>query len=341
MNFKPNVDFARFESALTVVDTHTEGEFIRIVVGGLPEIKGDTMLEKMADLRANYDHIRTALMLEPRGHKDMFGAIITEPVHKEAAFGVVFIETDDYVNMCGHGSIGCATMAVETGMVEAVEPYTDLVFDAPAGVIRAKVKVENGKAVEVSITNVPSFLYKENLETVVDGKRYKYDIAFGGQFFPMVDVEQTGLEINEENAAKLIDLGIKILHNVAKEQIFQHPTLPITNVTSMEFYGKPKDEGSHLRNIVVFGNHQADRSPCGTGTSAKLAMWYNEGKVGIGDVIVNESCMGSKFKGVIKEVVQLGDYTAVIPEITGSAYLTGVGTYLIDSTDPLKYGFIL
>ncbi len=341
MNFIPKVNYERFEHALTVVDTHTLGEFTRIVVGGMPEIKGDTILEKQAYIREHYDYIRTALMLEPRGHRDMFGAIITDPVHEEADFGVVFMETEDYTNMCGHGSIGCSTMAVETGLVKAVEPYTEVVLDTPAGIVRASVRVENGKAIEVNIVNVPSFVYKENLETVVAGKTYRYDLVFGGQFFPMVDVEQTGLAICKENAKELIDIGIGILHNVAKEQEMKHPFLPITNVTTMEFYGKPHDEDSDMSNIVVFGNYQADRSPCGTGTSAKLAMLYQSGELGVGDSIVNESFMGTKFTGRIQDVVQVGDYTAVIPEITGSAYLTGIGTYLIDPTDPLKYGFLI
>lgn len=341
MNFIPKVNLARYEHALTVVDSHTLGEFTRIVVGGMPEIPGDTILEKQAYIREHYDYIRTALMLEPRGHRDMFGAILTNPVHEEADFGVVFMETEDYTNMCGHGSIGCATMAVETGLVEAKEPITEVVLDTPAGIVRAKVRVENGKAVEVTIRNVASFVYKENLKTIVEGKTYRYDLVFGGQFFPMVDVTQTGLDICKENAKALIDIGIEILHNVAKEQKMSHPFLPITNVTTMEFYGKPHDEDSDMSNIVVFGNHQADRSPCGTGTSAKLAMLYKEGRLDVGQEIVNESFMGTKFKGCIRKVTQVGDYTAVVPEITGSAYLTGVGTYLIDPMDPLKYGFLV
>jgi proline racemase len=341
MNHKPKVDLSKFEAALTVVDSHTEGEFTRIVVGGMPEIKGDTMLEKQAYIREHYDHIRTALMLEPRGHKDMFGAFITEPVHEEADFGVVYMESEAYPNMCGHGTIGCATMAVETGLVKAVEPYTDVVLDAPAGIVRTRVKVEDGRAVAVSLMNVPAFVYAEGLETVVNGVTYKYDIAFGGQFFAMVDVEQTGLDINKENINKLVDIGIEIMHNVNREQKFSHPTLPISDMTSMEFYGKPHGKDADVRNVVCFGNHQADRSPCGTGTSAKLALLYKHGEIEVGQKIRSESFMDSVFTGEIKETTKIGDFDAVVPEITGSAYLTGVGTYLIDPTDPLKYGFII
>lgn len=341
MNFYPKADLRRFEYALRVVDTHTVGEFTRIVVDGMPEIKSNTMLEKQAYIREHYDHIRTALMLEPRGHKDMFGAFVTEPVNDEADFGVVFMESECYPNMCGHGTIGCATMAVETGLVEAVEPYTEVVLDAPAGMIRTKVRVKDGKAVEVTLTNVPSFVYREGLATIVNGKSYSYDICFGGQFFPMADVRQTGLAINKETVNELIDIGIQLLAQVNKEQSVQHPLLPISDITSMEWYGSPEDPADDVRNMVVFGKHQADRSPCGTGTSAKLALLYKHGEVDIGQAITNESFINSKFRGVIKEVMTIGDYEAVIPEITGSAYLTGMATYLIDPEDPLKYGFLI
>jgi proline racemase len=271
----------------------------------------------------------------------MFGAILTEPVHEDADFGVLYIDNEMYVNMCGHGTIGCATAAVETGFVKMVEPYTEVVLDTPSGLIHTKVKVENGKAVEVTLQNVPSFLYKENMEITVGSKTYRYDISFGGQFFAMVDAAQTGMDINEKTAGEFIRIGIDMMRKINAEQVMHHPILPIKTVDVVEFYGKPHDIGSDLRNIVVFGNYQADRSPCGTGTSAKLAMLRARGQIDVGQVLVNESFMGSKFKGVVLTDTKIGDYDAVIPAITGSAYLTGIGTYLIDPMDPLKYGFLI
>jgi len=341
MELKANVDMNRFEHALSVIDTHTLGEFTRIVIGGMPELIGNTMMERKEYCKAHHDYIRTALMLEPRGHKDMFGAILTEPVHEEADFGVLFIDNEMYVNMCGHGTIGCATAAIEAGFVKAAEPYTEVVLDTPSGLIRTKVRVENGKAVEVSLTNVPSFLYKDNLEIEVGGKKYTYDISFGGQFFAMVDAVQVGLDINQKTVNEFINIGIEMMRKINEEHTMHHPVLPIKTVDVVEFYGAPHDKGSDIRNVVVFGNYQADRSPCGTGTSAKLAMLHARGELEVGRTIVNESFMGSKFKGVIKEETSIGEYTAIIPEITGSAYLTGIGTYLIDPQDPLKYGFLI
>jgi len=341
MNLKANINLERFEEKLSVVDSHTVGEFARIVIGGMPELPGETMMDKKNYCKEHYDYIRTALILEPRGHKDMFGVILTDPVHEEADFGVLFIDNEMYVNMCGHGTIACATVAVEAGFVPVKEPYTEVVLDAPSGLIRTKVKVENGKAVEVSLTNVPSFLYKENMEVEIRGKKYIYDISFGGQFFAMVDAKQLGLDINEKTVNEFIDIGIEMMHKINEEHTMYHPELPIKTVDVVEFYGEPYDQGSDIRNVVVFGNYQADRSPCGTGTSAKLAMLHRQGKLAVGETIVNESFMGSKFKGTIKELTTMGEFPAVIPEITGSAYITGFGTYLIDPRDPLRYGFLI
>ena len=340
-NLKTNLKLDGFEYALSAIDTHTVGEFTRIVIRGMPELIGKTMMDKKNYCKENYEHIRTALMSEPRGHKDMFGAILTDPVHEEADFGILFIDNDMYVNMCGHGTIGCATAAVEAGLVPVTEPYTEVVLDAPSGLIRAKVKVENSKAVEVTFTNVPAFLYKENMEMEIKGKKYVYDISFGGSFFAMVDAKQVGLDINKKTVNEFIDIGIELMRKINESQTMHHPTLPIKTVDVVEFYGEPHEDGSDLRNVVVFGNYQADRSPCGTGTSAKLAMMYARNQLKIGETIVNESFIDSKFKGKIIEETTVGEYKAVIPQITGSAYITGLATYLIDPADPHKYGFLI
>jgi len=336
----PNINLSRFENQFTVVDSHTVGEFTRIVLDGTPELPGNTMIEKKNYLSEHYDHLRTALMLEPRGHRDMFGAFIVEPVHEEADFGVIFMDTGGYVNMCGHGTIGCSTVAVEAGLVPVTEPYTDIVLDAPAGLIHVRVKVENGKAVEVTLVNVPAFVYKEGLTTKVDGADIKYDIAFGGSFFALVDAAQFGMDITPENAKELIAKGMTILENSNREVPVQHPTLDINDIYITEIYGRALTPEGDLRNIVIFGQDQADRSPCGTGTSAKMAYLYKHGKLGLNQPFVYESFMGSKFRGEIIGVTKVGDFDAIIPQITGSAYITGVGTYLIDPTDPLKYGFL-
>jgi proline racemase len=341
MDIRPNIRKEDFEYSFTVVDSHTVGEPTRIVLGGLPELKGSTMIEKKKYFVENYDFIRTALMFEPRGHRDMFGALITEPVHEEADFGIIFIETAGCLNMCGHGTIGAVTVLIETGVIKAEEPVTHVTLDAPAGIIEVDANVENGKVKSVTLTNVPAFVYKEGLTTVVDGREIKYDLSFGGSFFTLVDISQFGLDINTSTVSQIIDIGMKILPQVNKEVEIRHPELDITETDVCEFYGTPHDEGSSARNVVVFGKQQADRSPCGTGTSAKMAFLHKNGKLDIGQKYVNESFIGTKFIGEIKGETKVGDYDAVIPKITGSAYITGCGTYLIDPDDPLKYGFLI
>lgn len=343
MELKANVNFDRFENALQVVDAHTSGEFCRMVIGGFPEPEGNTMIEKKKWMEANYDHVRTALMLEPRGHHDMFGAFLCEPVNKEADLGVMFMDTGGYLNMCGHCTIGAVTVAIEAGLVESKEGENEVVLDAPAGIIRTKAQVKNGKVTEVTLTNVPAFIYKDNLTAVIDGIEIPYTISFGGSFFALVDTTKLDIgEINAKTVPTYTALGMKLRDKINAEVEIQHPTLDITDVDLVEFYGPtPNPDKATMRNVVIFGDAQADRSPCGTGTSAKLATLHGWGELAVGEEFIYESFIGTTFKGVIKEETKIGDYDAVIPMITGSAYLTGVATYLIDPEDPLKYGFLV
>lgn len=343
MGLNPKLKLDSFEASFHAIDTHTVGEFTRVVTSGFPELKVSSMMEKKHILEKEYDQYRRALMNEPRGHRDMFGAILSEPASKEADLGVIFMDTGGYLNMCGHGTIGSATVAVETGLVPVTEPYTEVVLEAPAGIIRTKVKVENGKAKEVTLTNVPAFLYKDNLFVEIDGRKIHYDISFGGSFFALVDTTQPAIQerIAAQNIPFLTELGMKILDEINQTVEIKHPYLDITTVDLVEFYGPTPSSGCSMRNVVIFGDAQADRSPCGTGTSAKLAALYAHGKIKVGEPFVYESFIGTRFKGVIKETTEVAGIPAVIPQITGSAYITGEATYVIDPTDPLKYGFVV
>ena len=301
------------------------------------------MPEKKAYLENNMDYIRTAIMHEPRGHKDMFGSIITAPTKEEADLGIIFMDGGGYLNMCGHGSIGAATIAVETGMVEVKEPYTNIVLEAPAGLVKAKVKVKNGKAIEASIVNVPSFLYKEGLTIDVPNiGNVKVDISFGGSFFALVDSRELGIDICPENSTKLTEVGLMIRDIINSTVEIKHPTLEhIKTVDLVEIYGPAKNPQATYQNVVVFGEGQVDRSPCGTGTSAKMAALYAKGKLKIGEDFIYESILGTMFKGRVLEETMVGDYKGIIPEITGSAYITGFNHFVIDEDDPVKYGFSL
>lgn len=327
---------------LKAIDSHTEGEATRIVYDGFPELPGATMMDKKKYLMEHYDYLRTALMLEPRGHRDMFGALLTEPVHEEADYGVIFMDSGGCLNMCGHGSIGTASMLVETGMVEVKEPYTEVVLDAPSGMIRAKVHVIDGEAVEVSILNVPSFLYRQGLtvQTSNFGK-INFDIAFGGSFFALVDADSSGLNLDITNIGEITDLGMEIRDKVNATVDVRHPYLDITSVDLVEFYTHKADQNADMKNCVIFGSAQADRSPCGTGTSAKLAALYAKGELGLHEKFMYESITGSVFCGEAVAEVDIAGGKGIIPKITGSACITGFNEWIIDDQDPLKNGFLL
>ncbi len=333
----------KFSKSIHAIDSHTAGEATRIVVGGIPNIKGNTMPEKKQWLEDNLDYLRTAIMLEPRGHNDMFGSIITQPTDPQADYGIIFMDGGGYLNMCGHGTIGAMTAAVETGMVEVTEPVTKVVQEAPAGIIRGEVAVEDGKAKKVSFKNVPSFLYKKDQEVELPGYgKIKFDISFGGSFFAIVKADQIGVEIVPENADKLNKLGMQLRDIINAEIPVQHPELAhIHTVDLVEWWSETDTPGATYKNCVVFGQGQVDRSPCGTGTSAKLATLHARGEFKMGDKFFYESILGTIFEGEIVETAKVGDIDAIIPQISGSAYITGFNHFVIDETDPVKYGFVL
>lgn len=333
----------KFSRTIQAIDSHTAGEATRIVVGGIPNIKGNTMPEKKQYLEDHLDHIRTAIMLEPRGHNDMFGSVMTQPCDPDADFGIIFMDGGGYLNMCGHGSIGAMTVAVETGVVPMEEPVTKVVMEAPAGIIKGDVKVENGKVQSVSIFNVPAFLYKRDQEVELPGVgKVKFDISFGGSFFAIVHASQLGLKIEPKNAAKLTDLAMELRDIINRDIEIQHPTLEhIKTVDLVEIWDEPTNEKATYKNVVIFGQGQVDRSPCGTGTSAKLATLHARGELKEGEKFVYESILGTLFEGEIVGTTKVGEFDAVLPKITGSAYMTGFNNFLIDEDDPVKHGFIL
>jgi len=327
---------------INTIDTHTMGEPTRIVTG-VPRLKGGTMVEKKQYLIDHMDYVRTLLMHEPRGHRDMFGAIIAQPTIEGADLGVIFMDGGGYLNMCGHGTIGTVTAAIETGMLEAIEPFTHILMDTPAGPVKAKALVEDGLVSEVSFVNVPSFLARADVEVDVPkiGKLV-VDIAFGGSFFALVKAQDVGLDIVPENAREFSRLGLKIRKAINEQISVEHPIMSrINSVDLVEFYCEAKTDGANARNVVIFGDGQVDRSPCGTGTCAKLATLYAKGQIKKDEEFVYESILGTHFRGKIVGSMKLEGIDAVIPEITGSAYITGFNKLVIDERDPVKHGFIL
>ena len=237
--------------------------------------------------------------------------------------------------MCGHCTIGAVTVAVETGMVEAKEPYTEVVLEAPAGIIRTKAEVKDGKVLGVTLENVPAFLYKPNQKVVIDGKEITFDISFGGSFFALVDTDKLGLvdEINEKTVPYLTQLGMKLLHTINKEIKVQHPRLDITSVDLIEFYGHNVSPDANKRNVVIFGEGSADRSPCGTGTSAKLACLAQDGKLQPGEIWRQASIIGSQFTASYQRTAE-----GIIPTIRGEAWVCGDNQLILNPDDPFCWG---
>lgn len=330
-----------FERSITVVDSHTAGEPFRLVTGGIPPIKGKTMAEKLSYFKQEFDSVRTGLMHEPRGHADMFGGVLTEPVTEEADFGILFIEGAGYLNMCGHGTIAAITIILETGLLKMEYPVSKVVLDTPAGLVKCTAKCENSKVLSVSLENVPSFLYKEGLVVDIDGRDVKVDVSFGGSFFGLVSQEELGVEVSLENLPKLKELADKIEHQLNEKYEYSHPELPhIKTVDLVEIYKKLDNGLADAQNVVIFGG-SVDRSPCGTGTSAKIGTLYNKGQLKEGEVFKYASIIESVFEGKIVGTRKVGEFDACIPEITGSAYIVGFNNIVWDKHDPYFNGFKL
>lgn len=326
----------------TTIDTHTGGNPTRTLISGLPLLKGDTMSEKMLHMQREFDWIRKFLMNEPRGHDVMSGALLTDPCHPEADIGVIYIETGGYLPMCGHDTIGVCTALVESGLIPVQEPVTSLNLDTPAGLVEVEIAVQEGKAKEVSFSNVPAFLLR-NVSVDVEGiGRIDADIAYGGNFYGIIDANSVGLELTPENASTIIEKAIKIRNAINEENEIVHPQYPfIRGLTHIEFFTKPTYENADVKNTVIVPPGGIDRSPCGTGTSAKLAVLFAKKEIGINEEFVHESIVGSLFRGRVLETTNVQNLDAVLTRITGTAWMMGMHRFVYNQEDPLKEGFLL
>jgi len=333
----------RFKRIISAVDSHTEGEPARVVLGGVPPIPGNNFQEKWQWAKQNLDSLRTMLMFEPRGGSHYSGSIVTSPSTPGADFGIIFIEVSGFLPMCGHGTIATASVLIETGVVEAREPFTDITFDTPAGLVKARVAVEDGVAQDVTIQNVPSFVIRRDL--VLDIPKLgqiPVDIAFGGNFYAVVESEPLGLELIPECYRQVIDYGNLIREAIFQQVEIQHPENPAINRCShVRFIGKPHSPKAMGRNTVLYSAEGIDRSPCGTGTSAEMAVRHAKGLQKIGEEFISESIIDSIFYGKIVEETTVGPYPAVVPTIRGSAYITGLQQFVLDPRDPWPNGFYL
>jgi proline racemase len=359
------------------IDAHAAGEPLRLIVDGFPSPRGRTMLDKREWVKRHADHLRRALMLEPRGHADMYGAILTEPVSPAAHAGVLFMHNEGYSTMCGHGVIAVTTIALERGLLMPGGDGTSIVYDSPAGTIRAHAHLEArgprgaggaGEAARaggtgradgaggvgavagdqtmrvrsVAFANVPSFVLMAGMTVKLRSRQIRADVAFGGAFYAIVDSEAVGLPIDAAHLPELRRVGMEIKLAIEATKTIAHPLEPgLTGIYGTIFTGPPSDERADLRNVTIFADAEVDRSPCGTGTCAVMAVIDAMGLLSDDKPFVHESLIGTRFSGRVLSRSLVGEYQALVPEIEGSAWITGEHTFLVDEDDPLKAGFRL
>jgi trans-L-3-hydroxyproline dehydratase len=328
---------------ITAIDAHTGGEPFRVITGGFPDLSGDTLLARRRWVKEHFDHLRTALMWEPRGHADMYGCILTPPVTAGADIGILFMHNEGYSTMCGHGIIAITKVALETGLIPMKAPETRVRIDSPAGRITAHARVSNGEVRSVRFQNVPSFVVARDETVDVPGLgRVRYDIAFGGAFYAYVDAQDAAVRCIPDDFRPLIEKGMAIKRAVMATRGIAHPFEPdLGFLYGTIFVGPPLGSGAHSRNVCIFADGEVDRSPTGTGVSGRLAIHHARGDVGLKEPIVVESIIGSRFTGRAIKTTTFGNYPAIIPEVEGSAHITGRQELLIDPTDTLRNGFIL
>ncbi|WP_326834286.1 proline racemase family protein [Amycolatopsis rhabdoformis] len=324
------------------VDSHTEGMPTRVITGGVGVVPGATMFERRQYFVEHLDHLRQLLMNEPRGHSAMSGAILQPPTRPDADWGVLFIEVSGCLPMCGHGTIGVATVLVETGMVEVVEPVTTIRLDTPAGLVVAEVAVHDGVAKSVTIRNVPSFSVGLDRKLEVPGLgQVRYDLAFGGNFYAIVATDELGLPFDRAEKQKLLDAGLSIMDAINDQDRPVHPVNTEISGCHHVYLAAPGSDARVSRHAMAIHPGWFDRSPCGTGTSARMAQLHARGELALNTDFRNESFIGTHFIGRLVEETTVGSLPAVVPTITGRAWLTGTAQYFLDPDDPFPTGFEL
>ena len=331
-NWQPPGDFLR----ISTIDLHTGGEPLRVILSGLPPLQGNTVLEKRRYFREHYDHLRTGLMFEPRGHADMYGAVMTEST--TADYDVFFLHNEGYSTMCGHAIIALTTLVIEAGLIQGER----VAFNVPAGRIESRARIEAGRVVESAFRNVPSFLYRRDQVIDCEVGRVKFDIAYGGAFYAIVEAGPLGLSLDASAYARLIETGRTLKHAIMTTLPIEHPFEPdLSFLYGTIFTGPARQAGHHSRNVCIFADGEVDRSATGSGVSARAALHYAKGEVGLNELITIESILGSTMTVRAVEQTTFGAYDAVIPEVSGTAYFTGRNEFWFDPQDPLRNGFIL
>jgi proline racemase len=337
---------------IKTIDAHTAGEPLRLIVDGFPHVQGRSMLEKREWLRENVDHLRRAVMLEPRGHADMYGALLTEPERPGSDAGVLFMHNEGYSTMCGHGVIAVTTIALERGLLRPRAGADEIVLDTPAGPVRATPRLRGSAAsaghaglrgtreVEtVTFRNVPSFVLHAGVPVKLGTRELRADVAFGGAFYAIVDSEAAGIPITPARLPELRRAGMHIKESIESTLRIEHPAESGLHGIYGTIFTGPPSGAADLRNVTIFADAEVDRSPCGTGTCAVMAVLSAMGLLGHDQTFAHESIIGSLFRGRVVDEAVVGELPAIVPEISGEAYITGECTFIIDEEDPFAYGF--
>lgn len=324
---------------ISTIEMHTGGEPLRVITGGLPPLEGGTVLEKRRYFKEHHDHLRTGLILEPRGHADMYGAVVTPSA--DADFDVFFLHNEGYSTMCGHAIIALTKLVLETEGVGKEGQTRKLTINVPAGRIHARATWRDGKVQDIRFRNVPSFAPLENQTVVVEGLgAVRFDVAYGGAFYAIVDARQLNLELSPDHYARLIDAGRRIKHAVMANHSISHPVEPeLGFLYGTIFTGPAGSPRHHSRNVCIFADGEVDRSATGSGVSARAALHYARDELALGQPIIIESILGSTMTVEVVECTRVGPYAAVVPEVAGTAFVTGQGEYYFDPEDPLRGGF--
>ena len=328
-------------SKITTIEMHTGGEPLRVLVSGLPPIEGTTVLEKRRYFRKHYDHIRTGTMWEPRGHADMYGAVVLPSA--DADFDAFFLHNEGYSTMCGHAVIALTKLAFETGLVTKIGESGELTINVPAGKIHARAQLKDGRISECSFRNVPSFVYLQDQSVPVPGiGNVTFDLAYGGAFYAFVEADTLELKLSPANFDKLIDYGRRIKHAVSRNFPIKHPYEDdLSFLYGTIFTGGALDPANHSRNVCVFADGEVDRSATGSGVSARAALDHAKGELDFQERITIESIIGSTMSVQVVELTKYGPYDAVVPEVSGTASITGQCEFYFDPEDELRSGFIL
>ncbi|MFW5635525.1 MAG: proline racemase family protein [Thermodesulfobacteriota bacterium] len=337
---------AHYTARIITVDSHTAGEGTRLIVGGIDPIPGETMKDKLCYYQAHLDHIRLLLTREPRSGEGLLAAHLTEPTSADGDFGLIYMDARRYPYLCGHATIGAVTTLIETGVLPAKEPEMMLKVDTPSGPMSARALIVSGRVESVAIRMVPSFVLRtaQSLEVTGFG-RIDIDLVYAGGFFAMVSLDQVariGLSTSPQRNPRLIELGMAVIEAANRQLTVTHPTRPeVTTVDVTEFYDPAGHEKGRGKSIVIYGESHMDRSPCGTGTTAKMTLLHHRGLLAVKQPYLNEGPLGTRFEGRILKETTVGDHPAVAAEISGSAQITGYHEFVLDRQDPFPEGFIL